>query len=143
MTTGIITQGGNSHMTVSNFRSRAEAGPLSSLASGLSCLFPWLAPQLFLRPRRNPVVCRLRSLRSGKSSALAAACYRRELWKHLWSGMMEGPAFLLGFGVGRTDGITMPRLPSNPERPSRYNRPCWHVGLAMFPQVEPSAWHEN
>lgn len=34
MTTGIITKGGNSHMTVSSFRSRADASPLSPLSSG-------------------------------------------------------------------------------------------------------------
>lgn len=34
MTTGITTYGDNSHMTVSSFRSRAEASPLSPLSSG-------------------------------------------------------------------------------------------------------------
>ena len=38
MTTGIITIGGNSHMTVSSFRSRAKASPLSPLSSGQKSL---------------------------------------------------------------------------------------------------------
>lgn len=56
MTTGIITVGGNSHMTVSSFRSRAEAGPLSPLSSGQ------------------------RSLLARSSAVLKALCSTETLW---------------------------------------------------------------
>lgn len=132
MTAGIIAVGGNSHMAVSSCGSRAEAGIL----------------RLLLHLDRDP---RRRTLRpqGGREGSAAGARCGRGLRGHLASGVTEGPGLrwtgsgplswaeraLVGFGMGQTDGITMPGSPSDPSGPTGGFQPQEESSQARRPHL--------
>lgn len=100
MTAGIIAAGGNSHMTVSSFRSRAEASPLSLLLHvdrGPRRLLFQRAPQLFPRPcaRSSPAACRVPGpWEAGRALLLPILGTEENCGSAAHRGRWRAPAFL-------------------------------------------------